>query len=148
MHYSVKQNKVTEVGNGGMPVGMFEQAEFEVVSLKLEPGDRIYMYSDGAIECSSADGEMYGSSRLLGAVNDWSGVPIEKINCVLDREILDWNSSSQFEDDVSMVCIEYSGMSQTTTVQNASSSFGINNDELSAGISTEPQTPDGPYRRH
>ena len=148
MHYSVKQNKVSEVGNGGMPVGMFEQAEFEVVSLKLEPGDRIYMYSDGAVECSSADGEMYGSSRLLGAVNDWSGVPIEKINCVLDREILDWNSSSQFEDDVSMVCIEYSGMNQTTTVQNVSSSFGINNDELSAGISAEPQTPDGPYRRH
>ena len=106
------------------------------------------MYSDGAIECSSADGEMYGSSRLLGAVNDWAGVPIEKINCVLDREILDWNSSSQFEDDVSMVCIEYSGMNQTTTVQNASSSFGINNDELSAGISAEPHTPDGPYRRH
>jgi len=126
MHYSVKENKVSEVGNGGMPVGMFEQAEFEVVSLKLEPGDRIYMYSDGAIECSSADGEMYGSSRLLGAVN----------------------GSSQFEDDVSMVCIEYSGMNQTTTVQKAGADFSINNDELSAGISAEPHTPDGPYRRH
>jgi len=135
MHYSVKQNRVSEIGNGGMPVGMFEQAEFEVVSLKLEPGDRIYMYSDGAIECSSDDGEMYGSSRLL------------KINCVLDKEILDWNCSSQFDDDVSMVCIEYCGMNDTT-MQSSDVRLNINNGDLATGIGSESHIHEGPYRRH
>ena len=107
LHYSISENSVTAIGNGGMPVGMFESAEFETTSLQLQQGDRLYIYSDGAIECPSAQGELYSQVRLEDAVRNWAGIPIEKLSSILDKEFLDWNGTSRFEDDVSMVCLEY-----------------------------------------
>jgi len=114
--YSAKQDKVIEVGDGGMPVGMFDNAVFQTTTFDIAPGDRLFIYSDGAIECEGADGDMYGTDRLSNALRSWSSVPIEKINGVLDREFTGWNGGSRFDDDVSMVCLEFTGLSQDTTV--------------------------------
>jgi len=114
--YSAKQDKVIEVGDGGMPVGMFDSAVFQTTTFDIAPGDRLFIYSDGAIECEGADGDMYGTDRLSNALRSWSSVPIEKINGVLDREFTGWNGGSRFDDDVSMVCLEFTGLSQDTTV--------------------------------
>ncbi len=107
LHYSTREDSVVAVGNGGMPVGMFESAKFETTNIEMHPGDRLYIYSDGAIECPSTGGEFYGQSRLEHSVRNWAGIPIEKLSSILDKEFLDWNGTSQFEDDVSMVCLEY-----------------------------------------
>ena len=107
LHFSTVDNEVYKIGDGGMPVGMFEQAEYSTVNCQMCPGDRLFIYSDGTIECEADDGEMYGADRLNRQIREWARVPVEKISAVLDREFLEWNGSNQFEDDVSMVCIEY-----------------------------------------
>ena len=114
--YSAKQDKVIEVGDGGMPVGMFDNAVFQTTTFDIAPGDRLFIYSDGAIECEGADGDMYGTDRLSNALRSWSSVPIEKIDGVLDREFTGWNGGSQFDDDVSMVCLEFTGLPEDRTV--------------------------------
>lgn len=123
LHYSTSGNSVTAIGNGGMPVGMFESAQFETTSLQMQSGDRLFIYSDGAIECPSAKGEFYSQSRLEDAVGGWAGVPIEKLSSILDKEFLDWNGTSQFEDDVSMVCLEYQTPLQLENDQGQSSTY-------------------------
>jgi len=105
--FSMRNDQAQPIGQGGMPLGMFDDAVFEHTVFQMEQGDRLFIYSDGAVECPSVEGEMYGSDRLEGAVKRWAGVPIEKLSSILDKEFLDWNGTSRFEDDVSMVCLEY-----------------------------------------
>lgn len=107
LHYSASRKEVVEIGDGGMPLGMFEMAQFTTTHCTMSPGDRLYIYSDGTIECPATDGEMYGNDRLNEKIVAWGDIPIDDINQELDREFLSWNGSSQFEDDVSMVCLEY-----------------------------------------
>lgn len=128
--FSAKQHKAQEIGNGGMPVGMFESAEFETTRFQMHEGDRLFIYSDGAIECPSTNGEMYGPDRLSSAVRHWAGVPIEKLSAVLDKEFLDWNGTSRFEDDVSMVCLEYHSGIDLTERKTGSVAGDLGNREI------------------
>ena len=43
-------------------------ARYRVNELQLEPGDAIYLYTDGIVEQHNADGELYGDDRLLKTV--------------------------------------------------------------------------------
>ncbi len=105
---SARENSVSEVGDGGMPIGMFENAEFDVTTIDISAGDRLFIYSDGAVECTAEGGELYGADRLNKALERCFSVPIEKVDNVLDREFIAWNGSGRFDDDVSMVCLEFS----------------------------------------
>lgn len=56
----------------GYPVGLFEKASWEIHSLQLNPGDRLYLYSDGIPEAMNRDEEHFGQQRLLDIL--WTGV--------------------------------------------------------------------------
>jgi len=109
IHLQKRSGKAVPLGNGGMPVGLLKEASYGSVNCSLEPGDRLYLYSDGMIECENNSGEFYGSERLLGRIQEWRDLPIEELGDLFDSEITRWNGSETFEDDVSMVILEYTG---------------------------------------
>lgn len=43
---------------GDLPIGITEDAEFEDHSIRFEPGDRLYFYSDGITEAMNCQNEM------------------------------------------------------------------------------------------
>jgi len=92
-----------------MPVGLLEEATYGSVDCSLKVGDRLFLYSDGMIECENTHGEFYGSERLLGRIQEWRDLPIEELGDLFDGEFARWNGSENFEDDVSMVILEYTG---------------------------------------
>ena len=53
---------------GGLVVGMMEPVRYEEGCVRLEPGDRLIIYSDGVTEAARADGEMFGEERLTALV--------------------------------------------------------------------------------
>lgn len=55
-----------QVKSKGLPLGLSESAEnFEAhVVLDVQPGTRIYQYSDGITEAAAPDGDQYGQARL------------------------------------------------------------------------------------
>ena len=53
------------VGEGGMPVGLLDGAEYETYTVSLAPGDRFLTFSDGIVEALSPDGEMIGEEGLV-----------------------------------------------------------------------------------
>ena len=56
------------VAGSGLPVGMLEGTRYEHASLRLEPGDRLYFYTDGVIEALNAREEDFGLARLLSEI--------------------------------------------------------------------------------
>jgi len=53
------------------PLGVMENLEFHRRSLFLKPGDQILLFTDGAFEAKSPDGELLGSERLGQQFAEW-----------------------------------------------------------------------------
>ena len=58
---------VEQIGDGGLPVGVIEGAEYDEISLVLAPGDRLLIASDGIWDAADASGRMLGVEGL-GAI--------------------------------------------------------------------------------
>ncbi len=48
----------------GLPMGLFNYAEYEELTLQGEPGDAFVFFSDGILDATSSKGEMFGHRRL------------------------------------------------------------------------------------
>jgi sigma-B regulation protein RsbU (phosphoserine phosphatase) len=51
-------------GVGNLPLGLFDDQEYQQATLPLRPGDQIVFYTDGITEAANAEGRMFGPERL------------------------------------------------------------------------------------
>jgi sigma-B regulation protein RsbU (phosphoserine phosphatase) len=89
----------------GLPIGMIDEATFEDESLTLEPGDRLYFYTDGATEALDAAGEEFGHARLLEEIVRWRDQPLRAGIDMISATVLAWCGDS-LKDDVSLLAVE------------------------------------------
>lgn len=75
---------------------------------RLEPGDRLLLYTDGITEARSPDGEFFGEQRLADFVSTAAaaGQPTPETVRRLIRGVLD-HQADQLQDDASIVVLEW-----------------------------------------
>jgi sigma-B regulation protein RsbU (phosphoserine phosphatase) len=96
-------------GDGGLPVGLIPFAAYEDVHMKLSPGDRILLFSDGVTECPDGGDGMLGEE---GLVEMCKKVATETGNAFFDTflwDLNDFNNDQDFPDDISAILLEYPG---------------------------------------
>lgn len=91
------------------PLGL-HTAPAELGRERLEPGDRILLYTDGVEEARSASGEFFGTRRLVDFVTRQSaaGLPAAETLRRLNLAILD-HQEGKLQDDATSVLIEWRG---------------------------------------
>ncbi len=93
----------------GFVVGGMNGVRYKECELWLKPGDRIFVYTDGVPEATNGDKELFGTQRMLEALNaDPQADPAQALNNVrraVDRFVGD---AEQF-DDLTMMCMAYKG---------------------------------------
>jgi sigma-B regulation protein RsbU (phosphoserine phosphatase) len=94
------------LASSGYPVGVLEDVDYEERSLRLESGDRLYLYSDGVPEAFDAKGEQFGTPRLLGALEASRREPLQASLDGLLARLEQWRGSPQPVDDVSVLAVE------------------------------------------
>lgn len=57
-------NSVHELALAGLPLGIDADYSFNETTAHLSPGDVLIFYTDGVVEATNADGELYGFERL------------------------------------------------------------------------------------
>ncbi|UOA09143.1 PP2C family protein-serine/threonine phosphatase [Methylobacter sp. S3L5C] len=92
---------------GGLPVGVIIEATYQSVQLNYNSGDRLFLYSDGITECESVSGEMFGAERLQWFVNETRHLKISEVISQINELISSWRGGNYFEDDVSLVILEF-----------------------------------------
>ena len=60
----VRNREVAEIKIDGTPLGMFEDIEYDTVTLHLQPNDILVFASDGILESTNEDAEQFGFQRL------------------------------------------------------------------------------------
>ena len=91
----------------GIVLGGMKGTRQSNYELTLEPGAKLFVYSDGVPEASDPDGAMFGTGRMLEALNAAAdGTPEEVLRSVRESADRFANGAEQF-DDMTMLCIEY-----------------------------------------
>ena len=68
--YSASQGQYSlHVTEHDIPMGIMEDAEFESEERVLEPGDKIFIYSDGVPEACRKDDVLYSTDRMIKCLN-------------------------------------------------------------------------------
>jgi len=58
-----RDGKVEIIEATGMPLGLFEDPEYDELSFKARPGDMFVFFSDGILDATNAKGELFGRTR-------------------------------------------------------------------------------------
>lgn len=91
----------------GVPVGMIPGMVYETYDLQLSPGDRLFLYSDGIVECENSQGEMFGQEKLKSLLKESQALPMNDMITAVQRQIEDWQGHDQFDDDVTYLIMEW-----------------------------------------
>ena len=100
---------VEHVGTGGFPVGLVQGVTFEQFEVKLSPGDRIVILSDGVTECPNLTGDMLGEEGLTKLMINLQGTTGPAFLETLVWQLTEFAGCGDFPDDVSGILFEYSG---------------------------------------
>ena len=93
----------------GFVIGGLEGMRYREYELRLRPGDRLFLYTDGVPEAMDAREAMFGTDRMLEALNRAaSSSPAQILDSVRSAVDAFVQDAEQF-DDLTMLCVEYNG---------------------------------------
>ena len=93
----------------GLVLGGMGDMVYKDFELQLQPGDTLFVYTDGVPEASSREKELMGLDRTLQALNVTpEGRPDELIANVIDAIDTFVDGEPQF-DDITMLCVSWRG---------------------------------------
>lgn len=88
------------------PVGYFEQAEFQIDSFQFADHDRLLLYTDGVIDSSNPQGEMFGAERLDEAVRRLEGDHMAFLDSLF-AEVRHYLNGQPLFDDCTAIVIDF-----------------------------------------
>ncbi|MEV0523459.1 PP2C family protein-serine/threonine phosphatase [Streptomyces sp. NPDC050439] len=92
-----------------LPLGMFEETAYVAQRLRLEPGDRILVSSDGVYESVSQAGERYGERALARSLSAHRLLPAAQVPQAVLRDLGEYRGTLPLEDDALVVCLDWFG---------------------------------------
>lgn len=99
---------IRSIGGGGLPVGIVEDAEYEAVAFRMQPGARLFLYSDGLYEAVNRKGEAFGLERLAALLTAQRDAPLAGLKATLEDAVLAWQDrASGLQDDITLLALEF-----------------------------------------
>ena len=100
----------------GLVIGAMDGIRYKEYELTLQKGSKLFLYTDGVPEATSAQNELFGTDRMLKVLNeDPSASPeiiLRNVRKAVDGFVLE---AEQF-DDLTMLCLEFKGDTSKTGI--------------------------------
>lgn len=101
--YELVQDK-----HGFVLAGM-EGSRYREYELELWPGDTLFVYTDGVAEATDAHDELFGTDRMLAALNRHASALPEELLPLVKRDIEAFAGDAPQFDDITMLSLRYRG---------------------------------------
>ena len=89
----------------GFVIGGMEGIRFRQYEFKMEKGSSLFLYTDGVPEATNSENELFGTDRMLEALNIEADASPEKILSNVHREVDKYVGDAVQFDDLTMFCI-------------------------------------------
>ena len=83
-----------------------KDVEYIEEEITLEPGDTLYLYTDGVTEAMNTDNDLFSDERLLDALNKYIDYPPMELLPAIKREICQFANGAEQADDITMLALK------------------------------------------
>ena len=104
-----KSGEVCWMARPNLPLGFDPSTVYGTEVLPIEPGDRLYVLSDGLYEVPDSTGNLWGQDRLEQLVRMHGDRPLPEVLSFALDEAVRWLGHEQFPDDVAVMAVELDG---------------------------------------
>ncbi len=101
-----KNGRLRELSATGLFIGMLEEATFKERKFMLYPGDRLFFYTDGIIECKNGQGRPFGRENLRKIIKNGADSNILMVSNNIIQELMSYIAELRFSDDISLLITE------------------------------------------
>jgi sigma-B regulation protein RsbU (phosphoserine phosphatase) len=101
-----KSGRCDKIELTGFPLGIFEEVHYDDWSVTLEIGNILVFHSDGIAETANAEGQFFGTTRLMRLIEQYHELTATEIADLVLREV-DWfTQNAPLSDDRTLVVLK------------------------------------------
>jgi sigma-B regulation protein RsbU (phosphoserine phosphatase) len=101
------KNEVIEAT--GLPLGLFDEADYDEFHFRMKPGDMFVFFSDGILDARNRNGELFGRGRVEKIVAECSGNSAAAVVDALFKAVAEHSAGVETFDDQTVVAIRVHG---------------------------------------
>ncbi|MGA7358100.1 MAG: GAF domain-containing protein [Candidatus Sulfotelmatobacter sp.] len=104
IHVHAGKNHVVEAT--GLPLGLFDDANYDEFRFKMKPGDVFVFFSDGILDARNRHGEMFGRGRVEKLIEECGGRSADCVVDILFKAVAEHSAGVETFDDQTVVAIK------------------------------------------
>lgn len=90
-------------------VATIEEIRFKNYEIELNPGDVLFIYTDGVAEATNSSEELYGTDRMIEDLNKYTDAKIDELLINMKKEVDKFTGDAPQFDDITMLGLRYFG---------------------------------------
>lgn len=99
-------DKIEIIEATGLPLGLFDDADYDEFTFNAKPGDKFVFFSDGILDARNEAGELFGRSRVEQIVANSDGVSAAQLVDSLFTSVAEHAAGVETFDDQTVVVIK------------------------------------------
>lgn len=90
-----------------LPVGLFEDFDYEMQEMVMQPGSALFLYTDGLTEARNANGKLFGRDRVVQMIESCGSTDPKQL---VETAIEHWHQfigTTEQSDDLTLLALSY-----------------------------------------
>ncbi|HEX9120447.1 MAG TPA: GAF domain-containing protein [Terriglobales bacterium] len=104
-----RNRHVEQVESVGLPLGLFDNPEYDEVTYQAHPGDVFVFFSDGVLDAQNREGDMFGGTRLVKVIEANCDRRADDIVTAIFAAVGDFTAGESPYDDQTVVVLKVLG---------------------------------------
>jgi phosphoserine phosphatase RsbU/P len=105
-------NKIEVIEATGLPLGLFDDAEYDEFTFQAKPGDMFVFFSDGILDARNKAGDMFGRARVETIIAGCAEISADCVVKSLFKAVTAHAGGEEAFDDETVVAIKVKGESK------------------------------------
>ncbi len=99
------RSRVRRLELPGIPLGLFDDGDYQEMRVALEPGELLVLASDGCTEAEDTEGEPFGDERLVACLEQHQNASLKELVRCLYEEVCHFMRGNELRDDMTILAI-------------------------------------------
>ena len=93
----------------GLVIGGMITSRYKEYEIQMEPGAKLFLYTDGITEATDANNVLFGTDRMIEALRRGENGEPRDVLCAVDEALRNFVGEAPQFDDITMLCVQYNG---------------------------------------